>query len=218
MYLYLYLHIRAVGLSALSSEPQPPSSPQCQTKGRHVPIPTDLINLCTHGRSPMHRGLSGIGQRATGNGHRGLGNGFGMASLVGLQPKGGHHFSVPLRFLKTRLILKLMSGILMADGSDKPHDFDRSRDPESPRPCRSDHSLSKSRVYWHFTYDTVTGPKNIYIYRRCPGCQFQNAEPKRKRKPKWLHSIGPALYIGPVRSAGIEGEPNWANRLTNVIN
>jgi len=59
----------------------------------------------------------------------------GMASLVGLQPK-VDIISGSL-FLKTRLILKLMSGILMADGSDKPHDFDCPRDPESPRPCRS---------------------------------------------------------------------------------
>lgn len=157
-----------------------------QTKGRHmhVHIPTDLINLCTHGRS--QRNASGSGQngewRRDWDWVRPIGRLF-------IRTLGGHFF---FAFSKTRLISKLMSGILMADGSDKLHDFGchthkpihsqtyRRLSAASPNPIsipipfsltltcsHRSHSLpasvwpwtvswSKSRVYWHFTYDTVT--------------------------------------------------------------
>lgn len=90
-----------------------------QTKGRHmhVHIPTDLINLCTHGRS--QRSASGSGQ----NGEWRRDWDWDWVRPIGrlfIRTLGGHFF---FAFSKTRLISKLMSGILMADGSDKLHDF-----------------------------------------------------------------------------------------------
>lgn len=159
----------------------------------HVHIPTDLINLCTHGRS--QRSASRSGQ----NGEWRRDWDWDWVRPIGrlfIRTLGGHFF---FAFSKTRLISKLMSGILMADGSDKLHDFgcrthkpihrqtNRRLSAASPNPIsisipfplspyplplrvlsalvHSPHpfdrgpwtvSRSKSRVYWHFTYDTVT--------------------------------------------------------------
>lgn len=77
----------------------------------------------------------------------------------------------------------------MADGSDKAHDFRL-----SPRERSREPTLSKSRVYWHFTYDTVTADPS----RSIRAVRSELEKNKRKRKPKWHHSIGPALYM-PIR-------------------